>query len=136
MVIVITSGKSGCCESGGRPRITRFRKRCSDCVLGILLKRSAIIAPPVLVDDGKRVRFLVVYSRAVKTLLREKREQVVSVRVLDIRRVLLTSRQRLTLKLVASGASTSKVAVELNVTRQAARKLFNRLMQKLAVVMT
>lgn len=133
--LVIAGGRSGSCRHAGKPKVVKFRKRCDECVLGMLLRRSALVTLPTLSSDGSAIRFVVVYSRAVRALLKERGERVVSVKVLDLRRVLLTHRQRLALRLVASGTPISKVAAELGITKQAARKLLGRLMRKLAEVM-
>ena len=131
----MTRGRAGSdCSEGGRPRIVRFRKSCSDCVLGTLIKRSAVIAPPVLVDNGRRVRFIAIFNKAVRTLL--KSEKLAGVEIIDVRSVTLTSKQRLALKIVADVSTTSRVATELKVSRQAARKLLSRLMKKLAILMS
>lgn len=115
----------------------RLRLDCEDCVLGRLLKSSKLVSMPAVVD-GVKVRFMTIYNREVRRVLSQHKHQLVNVEVLDLRSVVLTRRQRELLRVVADGAGTSpsRVARRLGVSRQAAQKLLNNLVRKIATIIS
>jgi DNA-binding CsgD family transcriptional regulator len=121
----------------GRRRAVRVRVRCDECVLSRILKASALLSMPVVVD-GYLVRFLVLETREVAKLLEESRGRVVSVERVEVEDLVLTDRQRYVLKLAADGggASPSRIAWKLGVTRQAAQKLIKTALRKVSMLLT
>ncbi len=120
----------------GRRRAVRIRVRCDDCVLGRLLKASALVSMPVIVE-GRLVRFLVLETREVERLLRESGDRVVSVEPVEVDDLVLTERQRRVLRLAADGGglSPSRIAARLGVTRQAAQKLLRAALRKVSALL-
>ncbi len=115
----------------------KLRMECDECILGKLLKSSTLVSMPIVLDDGRRLRFLVAYNHETKRLIARHRDQLDTIEILDLRRVVLTKKQRQVLRLAANGTGTSptKIADKLGVSRQAAQKLLQNLVRKISTIM-
>lgn len=121
----------------GRRRLVRLRVDCDRCVLGRLLKASAVVSTPVVID-GRLVRFLVLDSREARRIVGETPSRLVSVEQVELENLVLTDRQRHALRLAADGAgpTPSRLARALGVTRQAAQRLLKTVLRKASILLT
>jgi DNA-binding CsgD family transcriptional regulator len=114
-------------------RVVRFQKRCDDCILSFLARKTHLLGMPVLRSDGTIV-FTVPLDKTVRRLLRENRDNVVSVEEVDYREVFLTERQRTVIRLISTGEASniSRVAEKLGISKPAAYKIVRSALRKLA----
>ncbi len=113
----------------------KLRLRCDDCFFGKLVKTSYIVSPPVLYDG--HIKFLVVYTNAVRRLVSKHREQLLGVEIMDSRNVILTDKQRAVFRLISSnGHRPSTIARNWGVSRTAVHKTIKTALRKIAVMLS
>jgi predicted DNA-binding protein (UPF0251 family) len=110
-----------------------IRLPCKDCVLRQLLGAAPLVSHPKFEDGAFVFKFL--YTRALAKRLKIKEAQWHSshftLRLVSLRRVLLTSKQKKAFRLFATGG-LRRVAESLGVSKPAACRLVKRALQKLA----
>ena len=119
-------------RSGGH---VKLRLRCDDCFFAKLVKSSYIVSPPVL-HDGY-IRFLAVYTNAVRRLVSRHKDQLLSIDIMDSRNVILTDKQRAVFRLISrSGHRPSTIARNWGVSRTAVHKTIKTALRKIAVMLS
>lgn len=131
----------GCIEhflmTKGCKEFRRLRIECENCMLGRLIRSSALLSSPMIVKQ-KAIRFLVLYNLSVRKILSDYRDQLIDLEVIDLRKVVLTEKQKQVLRMAGDGIglSTSTLARRLGVSKPAARKLVRRTLCKVSFIMT
>ncbi|MEB3850982.1 MAG: hypothetical protein LRS49_00165 [Desulfurococcales archaeon] len=116
--------------SGGRA--LRTRRKCDECLLGVLIRSSYVLSGPVITPEGL-VRMAAIDKPSVRRALRIHRRQLVSLEEVDVRNLVLTPRQRVAFSLLASDAGNiAGVARALGISKVAAWKLVRKSLRKIA----